>query len=261
MSRINRRIFLGGLGSLIGAGALTYMNRNEVIRQVVLSQNNEQLLISDNLGELSDSCVLSPEQTEGPFYVRSPIRQNIREDRNGFNLDLSVRVLSSVDCKPLAGALVEIWHCDASGRYSAYPEDIARQPWETIKLVGLSDPNGVHVEPTNKKNYLRGGQISNDEGEVRFSTIFPGWYDPRIPHIHIAVTVKGVRQYTSQLYFPMAFANEIYGAHQDYKSFGLCPYELSNDPVLAEFPDARGLLVTPKAGGNRLNADATFVLS
>lgn len=249
------------MGSLLGVGALTYMNRNEIIRSVIVNSENDKLVISDNLGELPNSCVLSPEQTEGPFFVKSPIRQNIREDRTGLNLDLSIRIVSSNGCEPLAGALVEIWQCDAEGRYSAYPENIARQPWETIKLVGLDDPNGVHVPPMNEKTYLRGGQISNHEGEVTFSTIFPGWYDPRVPHIHVAVTLDGVRQYTSQLYFHTTFANEIYRTHPDYAPFDVCPYDHHNDPVLDEFADATGLLLTPKMGKNKLNSNATLVLS
>lgn len=261
MDKLKRKTLIAGLFATAGIGSLGWINRNDMIRWLVTRGKTDNLQLTDNALHQEAVCAVSPEQTEGPFYVNSPLRSDIREDREGIPLELSLRLISKDACQSLAGATVEIWHCDSAGRYSAYPENIARQPWETIKLVGLNDPNGVHVEPFNDKAYLRGGQISDQGGRVNFSTIFPGWYDPRVPHIHIAVTVDGERRYTSQLYFPMEFANQIYATHDTYKPHGLCPYRHHNDPVLAEFNDARNLLVTPSRQGNVLKAEALLVLT
>jgi protocatechuate 3,4-dioxygenase beta subunit len=257
---INRRKFLLGLPPVLGAGALAWVNRNELVRWAVTHSVSDEVRIAENQGLNSPSCRLTPEQTEGPFYVRSPFRSDIREDRDGLAFELNLQLLSDTDCHPISDATVEIWHCDAAGRYSGYPEDLARHPWETLKLVGISNPNGVHVEPFNSKTFLRGAQTSNAGGWVKFTTIFPGWYDPRVPHIHIVVTVNGIRRFTSQAYFPMDFANRIYASHPSYVTHDLCPYDFRTDPVLAEFPKAEGLLVKPQEQADRLKADMILAL-
>jgi hypothetical protein len=66
------------------------------------------------------SCVLAPEQTEGPYYVDgAALRSDVREGRPGVLLTLRLAVVNASSCKPIKGAAVEIWHCDAGGVYSA----------------------------------------------------------------------------------------------------------------------------------------------
>src|SRR4026208_750026 len=66
-------------------------------------------------------CVLSPEQTEGPFYIEDEkIRRNITDGRRGIPLTLRARVVDASTCKPIKGAPVDIWHCDAGGVYSGF---------------------------------------------------------------------------------------------------------------------------------------------
>jgi Dioxygenase len=111
------------------------------------------------------SCVLAPEQTEGPYYIDNHlIRSDIRDGRRGVPLSLRLQVLDASSCKPIRGATVEVWHCDALGRYS-----------------GFSGPG----------RFLRGGQRSNASGHVTFKTIYPGWYQGRTTHIHVKVHVGG----------------------------------------------------------------------
>src|SRR5437867_5806881 len=73
------------------------------------------------------SCVARPQQTEGPFFVEEALnRSDIRSDpRSGevqagvpLRLTFNVSRLSGAGCDPLAGAQVDVWHCDATGRYS-----------------------------------------------------------------------------------------------------------------------------------------------
>src|SRR5262245_12542540 len=67
------------------------------------------------------SCVLTPEQTEGPYYIaREKLRRNITDGRPGTPLTLRLSVVDSKTCKPIKGATVDIWHCDASGIYSGF---------------------------------------------------------------------------------------------------------------------------------------------
>src|SRR4051812_43337632 len=65
------------------------------------------------------SCVLTPEQTEGPYYVAGEkLRRKITEGRPGTPLTLDLKVVNASTCKPIKGAIVDIWHCDALGTYS-----------------------------------------------------------------------------------------------------------------------------------------------
>ena len=135
----------------------------------------------------SASCVLTPEQTEGPYYIAdSLIRRDITEDRDGTPLQLRLRVQDASSCDPLKDATVEIWHADAAGTYS-----------------GFGAGSG-------ERSFLRGGQKSDADGNVIFETIYPGWYQGRTPHIHVKVHAGGQQVHTGQLYFDDAISNAVY---------------------------------------------------
>jgi len=136
------------------------------------------------------ACVVTPEQTEGPFFTDVRLnRSDIRTDptdrsiRDGAPLSLALRVsaVGAGGCIPLAGAMVDVWHCDAAGSYSD------------------SSPS------TAGKQFLRGHQMTDANGVARFTTIYPGWYPGRAVHIHFKVRIvagpKLGNEITSQLYF------------------------------------------------------------
>jgi protocatechuate 3,4-dioxygenase beta subunit len=140
-------------------------------------------------------CALTPTQAEGPFFFDTRLeRSDIREGRDGVELRLSLRLLDAADCTPLEGALVEIWHADADGAYSAF--DVA-------------DGNGANLAG---QTFLRGFQRSNAAGRVEFRTIYPGWYPGRTPHVHLMVLVGAERVLITQLYFPESLSDEVYAA-------------------------------------------------
>lgn len=258
---MNRRALLLGLASVCGASTIAWLRRNELIRWIMVNRESDDVKLTSINYELEAACQMSPEQTEGPFKVSSELRGDIREDRKGLPLLLDFQLLTNNTCLPLSNAVVEIWHCDAAGRYSGYPEDLARKPFDTMKLIGLNDPNNTHVAASNTKTYLRGAQLTDVDGRVQFTTIFPGWYDPRVTHVHVAVTVNNERRFTSQIYFPMDFANDVYATHPDYIEYGLCPYTHSTDPVLASYPKADGLLVMPQSYADGIKTGATLVVT
>ena len=149
----------------------------------------------------STTCVVRPEQTEGPYYVDTGLdRSDIREQREGVPLDLTFNV-SRVDegdvsaCGPLAGAVVDIWHCDALGEYSGVEDNAA----------GDFDTRG--------ETFLRGYQVTDENGTARFTTIYPGWYQGRAVHIHFTIRDSPESQqgyeFTSQLYFDDALTDEV----------------------------------------------------
>lgn len=158
------------------------------------------------------ACVVRPEQTEGPYFVDTRLnRSDIRRDpttgsvSDGLRLDLGFVVsrVGSDSCVPLAGAMVDIWQCDAVGIYSGV-RDIANR----------FDTTG--------KQFLRGHQVTDREGVATFTTIYPGWYEGRTVHIHFKIRVPGsgstVHDFTSQLYFSdeqsdRVFARPLYAAN------------------------------------------------
>jgi protocatechuate 3,4-dioxygenase beta subunit len=146
------------------------------------------------------SCVLSPELIAGPYFVDEDlIRHNIVEDRQGVPLDLRITIVDGIECTPIAGAEVDIWHCDAGGWYSGHL-DISPD---------LPAPTTEHIEPTDPSRFLRGLQITNRRGEVGFRSIYPGWYYGRTIHIHLTVHVEGQEVHTGQLYFPEEISSKV----------------------------------------------------
>ncbi|HEX7310929.1 MAG TPA: intradiol ring-cleavage dioxygenase [Gaiellaceae bacterium] len=154
-------------------------------------------------------CVLTPEQTEGPFYIESEkVRRNITDGRRGTPLTLRATVVDASTCKPIKGAAVDIWHCDAGGVYSGFGQ-------------GASS-----------RTFLRGMQRTNASGLALLKTIYPGWYQGRTVHIHVKIHVGGNVVHTGQLYFPDTLTDKVY-RKAPYKSRPGRTTRNSNDFVFA----------------------------
>jgi protocatechuate 3,4-dioxygenase beta subunit len=157
--------------------------------------------VAENTALPAPACVVAPELTEGPFFVDGePERVDLRTDsatgdaRPGTPLELTFHVsqISGGACSALAGAMVDVWHCDADGRYS-----------------GVRDGGG----DTAGQDWLRGYQLTDASGSARFVTIYPGWYPGRTVHIHFKIRAPGqggVYDFTSQLFFDEAVTAEVY---------------------------------------------------
>lgn len=153
-----------------------------------------------------------PQETAGPFpadgsngpnvlsesgVVRSDITASFGTGSDvapGVPLTLTLAILDANDgCSPIPDAAVYVWHCDRDGNYSIYGTGLENQ------------------------NYLRGVQISDANGEVRFTSIFPGCYSGRWPHIHFEVYSSesdavggGTPVATSQVALPKAICDAVY---------------------------------------------------
>ena len=131
------------------------------------------------------ACVLAPEQTEGPYYVDDQrVRRNITEGKLGVPLTVRLAVVDASTCRPIKGAAVDVWHCDASGAYS-----------------GVQGSTGT---------FLRGVQRTDAKGIAVFRTIYPGWYPGRTVHIHVKVALGGNVVHIGQLYFSDAVTDVVY---------------------------------------------------
>ena len=119
------------------------------------------------------------EQTEGPYFTpETPLKRDFAADvGNGKRITIAGYVLTP-DCRPVASALIELWHCDDAGEYD------------------------------NQGYRLRGHQFSDDQGRWWFETIVPGLYPGRTRHFHVKVQRREGPVLTTQLYFPGEAGNE-----------------------------------------------------
>jgi len=159
------------------------------------------------------ACVVRPQQTEGPYFVDAKLdRSDIRSDPGtgvvsvGTPLALGIRVfrVGTGSCAPLAGAIVDVWQCDAAGVYS-----------------DVRDMNNLFN--TSGKKFLRGFQKTGASGEAKFATVYPGWYQGRAVHIHFKIRTSGAaraQEFTSQLYFDDALNQKVL-AQAPYATKGL----------------------------------------
>ena len=130
------------------------------------------------------------------------VRPNIAEGKEGVPITLLLQVVDE-RCKPLNGVRVDIWHCDATGVYSNYP--------------GQGD-DSAHPISTEGQSFLRGTQLADPRGVVRFQSIYPGWYPGRTPHIHFKVIIDSKNVLTGPIFFPDALSEYIYQNVPPYSS-------------------------------------------
>ena len=233
-------------------GGLAYWQRNALARAALTSfSNGVNAKLAPQAG--ADICVLTPEQTSGPYYVKSPLRSNITEDRPGLPLKLAIEIVKMPDCSALEGMMVEIWQCDARGYYSGYSDATVRAPFDTLATIIMNQKDGA-IEPTDSDVFMRGGQVTDENGLVAFETIFPGWYDPRVTHIHVKVSRDGETFLTTQLYFTDELVADIYANHKDYKDYGPCPYNLNNDSALRDLNEETGVVLKTERTEDQLTA-------
>ena len=127
------------------------------------------------------ACVLTPEAGEGPYYLDPKLlRSDITSGQPGAPLELALQVVRAGDCATLANARVDVWHADAIGLYSGY----AKQ----------SGVGGVSTEPAVGKQYLRGPQFTDAQGNVHFRTIFPSWRTKRSWPVRSSFPTRSTRK-------------------------------------------------------------------
>lgn len=186
-------------------------------------------------GETVGCVPTAGSQTEGPYWIDERLhRSDLRNDpsdgsaKPGVPLELAIRVheISGSKCAPLTGVQVDLWQCDAAGLYSDVPQN---------RTQGLK--------------FLRGYQVSDASGTVRFRTIYPGWYHGRTVHIHVRVRQfleTGTKQFTSQLYFDDDITDHIF-MKDPYNQRGRRDVLNKNDRVLEEI---EGTILYPKLVSN-----------
>jgi protocatechuate 3,4-dioxygenase beta subunit len=218
MSRRSSLLRLAGLATAAGGGAAWRLESADA--------SSGPLAVSSGLV----ACVLTPELTEGPYYVAGEkLRHDITEGKSGTPLLLSLTVINATTCKAIGNASVDIWHCDADGVYSGA---VANNPGT---------------------NFLRGVQKTNAKGVATFKTIYPGWYPGRAVHIHVKVHVAGNVVHTGQLFFSAAVTNAVY-RRAPYSTHGTTPDTLNANDSIFRNGGSKGMLALRKNGSGYLGS-------
>ena len=163
---------------------------------------------STTSGSSNSDCAVTPTETAGPFPTKNPsslVNGNIVGDRTGVAMSMNITVKNTNNnCAVLEGAIVDVWHCDKDGYYSEYGGS------------GMQSANFQSV------HFLRGRQTTDSNGSVKFTSIFPGWYNGRATHIHVHIYSKtGQSLLITQIAFPEGATSAVnivntQGASQGY---------------------------------------------
>ena len=214
--RMNRRQALAGMGAVGLGTVIAACNGDDDDAQPAAENTTTEAQSTDPM-EGSPSCSLTPEQTEGPFYFDADkIRSDIREKHEGAELKMRLQVRTAGECNPLRDAVVDIWHCDASGEYSFEPD-----------------------------TFCRGAQATNADGIAEFTTVYPGWYQGRTVHIHAKVHVDNQTVLTTQLTFDDDFTAKVFEREPYAQRTGRDTFN-ENDGI---FDEATVMKVTEEGDG------------
>lgn len=204
-----------GLGVVSSAILLACKSSTEVAPNTVTNSTG-----STN-GSSASNCAVTNTETEGPFPIKDPatlVKADIKGDRSGVAMTVKINIKNkNSSCTDLQGVLVDIWHCDAKGEYSEY--------------------GGTAMQQTNytSVHWLRGRQTTDANGLATFTSIFPGWYSGRAPHIHVHIyTSAGKSLLVTQIAFPKDICDTVYTTAADYKSHGLQDTTNERDNVFSD---------------------------
>jgi len=206
----------------------------------------EELPLEQKAASTNKTCTLTPslievegtpQQIEGPYFVDNmPNRSDLRYEpsadgstQEGIPLNITLNVYTVNDtngdgkgtCIPFSGAMVDIWEANSQGLYSGVAED---------GTEGLA--------------YLRGNQITDQNGTAKFETIYPGWYENRAIHIHLKIRdyegPEKMLEWTSQLYLPDTLNEQVH-LQPPYSNHGPVPVTNEQDFIYTG-PSTDGLI-------------------
>jgi len=193
--KLSRRTLFGA--AVLGIGGASFLAEDQTSAQPI---------------KKADPAFTAP-TTEGPYYLELDLmRADITEGLPGIPIDIAITVLDE-DAHPHAGALVDVWHCDAQGNYSGF-----EQPSQDMR----------------GRTFLRGTQRVDADGRALFHSIYPGWYPGRTTHIHFKVRNGSKTNLTSQFFLPDALSEFLYTQVSAYQRDELRDTLNSSDGIAIE---------------------------
>ena len=170
-------------------------------------KNQDDATITPSTAPSSGACKVGDTETDGPYPLynkrnASITHTDITEGKTGLPLSMSITIRNvNNNCAIVADARVDVWHCDKDGYYSGYVNQ---------GYLGNQDNTA--------KTFCRGIATTDVHGVARFQTIYPGWYQGRVTHIHAQIYVGVQLKLTTQIAFPeeintAVYTTDLYKAH------------------------------------------------
>ncbi|HEY2513285.1 MAG TPA: hypothetical protein VGI39_20595 [Polyangiaceae bacterium] len=195
------------------------------------------------------TCAMTCELTQGPCYSSQSVEiQDISYGYDGLPMRIYLQILDE-SCKPVSGAVVDVWHVSPVGKYSG--DDSANE--QIAFCTGNDSDFTSHL-------YFRGKQTTDANGIVYFDTCFPGWYSSRTVHIHMTISVGGQAYVTTQLCFDDALDDEIIASQPIYDTRGKRDTTNSTDSVYSSGSFADYEFQTAKMTDGAMLAWKTLIL-
>jgi protocatechuate 3,4-dioxygenase beta subunit len=216
---MERKEFLKkGLTSL---GLFTALPIVSACEKAVVASTDTTTSTGTTNGSTATDCSVTNSETAGPFPIKDPaslIKTDITGDRSGVKLTVKINIKNKKNsCAALANTIVDVWHCDAKGEYSEYGG------------TGMQAANWTSV------HWLRGRQTTDANGLVTFTSIFPGWYSGRAPHIHVHIyNASGKSLLVTQIAFDKTICDTVYTTAKDYTSHGKQDTTNASDNVFGD---------------------------
>jgi protocatechuate 3,4-dioxygenase beta subunit len=181
-----------------------------------------------DLLDAAGTCTLTPGTIAGPtWFDAHAVRRDVRDDRRGVELALALRVVRAGTCTPVAGAVVDLWQADAGGVYSGFA---GAGPGQGGAPDGRDAYGRPQARATDPGRALRGTQQTGPDGVVQFTTVYPGWYPTRTPHLHVEVHLAGGTVLTTQLFFDDAVSDRVFATNPEYQQHGTRDTRNATDP-------------------------------
>lgn len=226
------------------------MERNEFFKKVGFGLFTTQLILgckknddevdpetTDGTETGTGECIKTASETDGPYPLynsrgSSISRVDVRDGKAGLPLYMTLTITNlNNSCAVLANATVDIWHCDKDGYYSGY-----------------SNQGYLGTQNNTSSVFLRGRQTTDSNGQVKFTSIYPGWYTGRLTHIHVQIYSGTKLLLTTQIAFPDAINQAVYTTDL-YKAHGQNTMTLAQDNVFNDGTTGEMATVTTNAGG------------
>jgi protocatechuate 3,4-dioxygenase beta subunit len=194
----------------------------------------------------SPTCTVGDTETDGPYPLynsrgSSIQRLDITDGKTGTPLNMTITVKDvNNNCAVVENARVDIWHCDKDGYYSGY-----------------SNSGYLGTQNNSDKVFCRGLQYSDASGQVKFLTIYPGWYTGRVTHIHAQVYVDSKLKLTTQIAFPEEINTAVYNSDL-YKAHGQNSTKNTTDNIISDSLDNE--LATVKVNGSSYDLEHTLFI-
>lgn len=209
------------------------------------------------------TCTMQCNTTIGPCHADTVEKEDLSDGIDGLPVVLAFRVLDS-DCKPVAGALVEVWYTDSEGVYSDKSTDMCNKATSAQRT----------------KSFSRGYRLTDADGKVFMKSTFPGWYSGRVIHYHVRVMLDGYVKHNSgdsstngnnttangviaitQFVFAEELVSAICTTEPLYKDRGTPDTKLANDNVMSGFSDKSPyILDVQKATDKVMIASKTLIV-